>query len=444
LLAPELADSEGWAAHATAEIAGQAGLQVLGDGGGAEQAFAYEVFLLDMLLLATAFLDVRGHDVPAPVIQALRRAGGALALLLDGDEPDPAFGDADNGRAISLDSRAGRDGRGVAAAIASRLGDPGARRVARRSDTYAPLLFGAEGLARFAATVPGGPAGSGVLPDAGIVVIRSGGIRALLDAGPLGYLSIAAHGHADALSIALSAGEDELVSDPGTGSYLDPARRSWFRSTAAHATVTVDDRDQSEQGGAFLWLRHANARLLVWDEEHLVAVAEHDGYARLPDPVSHRRAIASIGGRALLVVDRLEARGTHLAAQNWPLHPEGELHTLAPGIVELHLRDVPRLLIALAATGEAHSIMDRDGLWSRRLEEWRPAPRYRQLATWQGVVHLAALLTAPDPSGALPRLRLEEEGGAVIARVSLAGAEHALRLELGSNVPVVEPVVPVE
>ena len=172
LLAPELAASEGWAAEASAEIAAQALLQVLPDGGGAEQSFAYEVFVLDMLLIATALLDARGRAVPPAMTDALRRAGGALALLLDDDEPDPAFGDADDGRALRLDGRPDRDARGVAAGIAARLGESGARRVARDCDAYVPLLFGSEGLTRFAATVPDAPARSGVLPDAGIVVIR--------------------------------------------------------------------------------------------------------------------------------------------------------------------------------------------------------------------------------------------------------------------------------
>ncbi len=133
LLAPELVDSEGWSTRATAEIAHQAELQVLPDGAGAEQAFAYHVFLLDMLLIATALLDARGRTVPAPVVEALDRAGGALALLVDGDEPDPAFGDADNGRALDLDGRDCVDARSVAASIAARLGHPGARRVAQRT-----------------------------------------------------------------------------------------------------------------------------------------------------------------------------------------------------------------------------------------------------------------------------------------------------------------------
>ena len=57
-------------------------------------------------------------------------------------------------------------------------------------------------------------------------------VRLLVDAGPLGYLSIAAHGHADALSFVLNVGDREILVDPGTYAYhTDPAWRRYFRST---------------------------------------------------------------------------------------------------------------------------------------------------------------------------------------------------------------------
>ena len=40
-----------------------------------------------------------------------------------------------------------------------------------------------------------------------------------MDIGALGYLSIAAHGHADALAVTLNKDGEEIISDPGTGSY---------------------------------------------------------------------------------------------------------------------------------------------------------------------------------------------------------------------------------
>ena len=80
-----------------------------------------------------------------------------------------------------------------------------------------------------------------------------------VDVGPLGYLAIAAHGHADALAVGLAVDGHDLVGDPGTGSYFaHPEWRTAHRSTRAHATVAVDDADQSVMGGPFLWTEHAD------------------------------------------------------------------------------------------------------------------------------------------------------------------------------------------
>ena len=60
-------------------------------------------------------------------------------------------------------------------------------------------------------------------PDGGYTVLRSGeGAEEqllLLDHGPLGYLSIAAHGHADALSLVMHLGGRPVLVDPGTFTY---------------------------------------------------------------------------------------------------------------------------------------------------------------------------------------------------------------------------------
>ena len=438
VLAPELLDSGTWASFATSELAQQSTLQILDDGAGAEQSFAYSVFVLDLLLLAVALLESRDLDVPTPLLDALDRAGSGLALLLEDGEPDPAFGDSDDGRALVLDGSGGRGGRGVAAAIAVCRGHRGARRVAEGADATAIVLFGEQGTRRFAGTLPADPAESGVLPDAGLVVFRLGGVRALFDVGRLGYLSIAAHGHADALSIAVSCADQEMVVDPGTGSYRDASLRRWFRGTPAHATVTIDGLDQSEQGGAFLWLRHGNARLLTWDESWPAAVAEHDGYLRLADPVSHRRAVVGIDERAILVVDRLEGRDGHTAIQTWPFHPSCAVRALSDSLVEVSAGGECSLLIALGATRPASLVIDQESRFSRRLESWEPAPRCRHIASWAGVVHLAALIVPAAPGEQPPSIRLGEDGDRVLVTVKVDGYERAILLS-STGAPEAKP-----
>ena len=146
-------------------------------------------------------------------------------------------------------------------------------------------------------------------------------VRLLVDSGSLGYLSIAAHGHADALSFVLSIGDREILVDPGTYAYhTDPSWRRYFRSTLAHNTVGIDGEDQSVQAGNFMWTHHAQARCIEFETgtERQRFVGEHYGYQRLADPVAHRREIVHDARRQLIeVTDMLRCDGEHRARRSW-------------------------------------------------------------------------------------------------------------------------------
>jgi hypothetical protein len=410
LLAPELRDRDDLVEKALADLAVEAERQIAPDGTSVEQAFRYHLFVLDLLLTTVALLDACGRSCPVPIVDALARSGRALAAQLGTDDPEPTYGDADDGVALRLDGGGLRAARGAAASIAARLGHPEARVAAGRLDAMACWLFGATGAQRFDATEPAPPPGSSVLHDAGLVVLRAGSRRVLFDVGPLGYLATAAHGHADALQVTVSDSGQDLVVDPGVGSYFgDRAVRAALRGTAAHATVTVDGVDQSEAGGAFLWTRHATARLVSVDAASGRAVGLHDGYRVLPDPVTHRRLVHVDGGGPILVVDRLESGSAHEVVQTWPLHPE--LNAVVEGGVVRAARDGrPRLVIAVQGTSAGRLDVargERDplrGWYSRRLEHVEPA----YLASWSasavGPLHVVALVWPlsqddwPDPA----------------------------------------------
>jgi hypothetical protein len=146
-------------------------------------------------------------------------------------------------------------------------------------------------------------------------------VRIVADAGPLGYLSIAAHGHADALSFTLSAGGRELLIDPGTYAYhTQRLWRDYFKGTSAHNTVRIDRVDQSLSGGNFLWIKHAQAQVIALERTPLIErwVASHDGYTRLKHPVTHRREILFEKEQSRVqVTDELLGSGSHEVEIFW-------------------------------------------------------------------------------------------------------------------------------
>ena len=440
LLAPELRGAPSWRAHALGRLTEEADRQILPDGTGVEQAFAYHLFVIDLFLLVVSLLDSASLPVPTEITAALYRSGDALWAQLGPDEPAPTYGDADDGLALRAEPGELRDPRGVAASLAARFGHTGARAVAGDLDATAWWLFGGKGANTFAVTQPAPSPGSAVLPDSGLVILRRDRWRAMFDVGPLGYLSLAAHGHADALQLTLAAAGEELVVDPGVGSYFGhPSWRPKFRGSGFHATVSVDGVDQSDPGGPFLWRRHARAYAVEVALETGFVVGEHDGYLSLEDPVRHRRTVAVSPNGSLLVYDRLDAEAVHHYRQSWPLHPALDAHEFGPGMLDVRRDGSPRLLIAFAASAPGSLRLVRgseepfEGWWSPRLEAAVPS----WTCFWEASAaraDLAALLLV-NSNEVRPDVRLSvrpTEQGALI-EIHADRERHSCSIDLGAS-----------
>jgi len=129
---------------------------------------------------------------------------------------------------------------------------------------------------------------------------------------------------ADMLHVDLWWRGQNVALDAGTYSYNAPA--PWNNSlahTAYHNTVTVDGLDQMERVGKFLWLPWVEGKVTRFEnsaEERLTHwEGEHDGYRRLKNPVSHRRAILKLPGEHWVVIDQLKSTGRHNYRLHWLL-----------------------------------------------------------------------------------------------------------------------------
>jgi hypothetical protein len=118
----------------------------------------------------------------------------------------------------------------------------------------------------------------------------------------------------------------DIFADPGTYCYHgEPIWREWFRSTAAHNTVAVDDRNQSESGGPFLWTTQVNTTTLscdVGDQPVQAWSAQHDGYRRLKTQTVHERSVTLDSPRRLLtIVDTVDVEAAIPVRLSWHLGP---------------------------------------------------------------------------------------------------------------------------
>jgi uncharacterized heparinase superfamily protein len=192
------------------------------------------------------------------------------------------------------------------------------------------------------------------LPQGGFYVMRTPDSVMVIDAGEIGMRGIGGHGHNDVLSFDLWAGGAGVLVDSGTYTYTaDPPARQALRSTAAHNSLRVDSQETSRLGGdRWLWLIDNDAHPfgIEWssDAERDVFLGSHDGYQRLPEPVTHSRSIRFDKRRLTWAIDDVvDGTGTHLVELF--LHP-GVPFDVAEGAVCLHAPNKDLWLFSPAQT----------------------------------------------------------------------------------------------
>ena len=299
------------------------------DGVNREQAVSYQQFMLDFALSALLSSQAAGDEFPQEYLDRMELMMDYLASIMDVNGNVPMIGDADDGYVFALSHE---DNfcpyRSLLATGAVLFDRPDFKHKSGGLDGKTRWLLGDGGVDHYNGITsrrPDGPARRD-FRDGGYYVMGADfetakEVRLVVDAGPLGYLSIAAHGHADALSFCLSIGGQEILIDPGTYAYhTDKTWRDYFRGTSAHNTVRLDRQDQSVSGGNFMWTRHAVATCDVFETGTDIErfAGYHDGYQRLNDPVLVRRAIVLNKETPLIAVtDSIDCRQAHLVEQFW-------------------------------------------------------------------------------------------------------------------------------
>jgi hypothetical protein len=276
-----------------------------------EMASDYHGFVAELGLFAAVEADASGAPLSADVWRLLCAMTDSMAALVDERIQPPRQGDSDEGRVVLLDAPVHNRWPTLLS-----LGDALFGRLdwwpVTVPDAGSALVSALLGSKREITGRPGQRPSH--FKDAGITILRtargeSPEIWCRCDGGPHGFLSIAAHAHADALSVEVRHGGVDILADPGTYCYHgEPQWRSYFRSTIAHNTVEFAGRSQSVEGGPFMWLRHAQTR-----ETHasdLSWTAEHDGYTSLSPSARHRRSVRLNPERASLeIIDAVTGGG---------------------------------------------------------------------------------------------------------------------------------------
>ncbi|MGI6705193.1 MAG: alginate lyase family protein [Clostridia bacterium] len=314
--------------------------QTFSDGVNKEQAFHYQAFVMESLFLFMLAAKRNGIPIPQEIYDVLERMCEFIRNCMDREGHIPNVGDSDDGHVLNI---IGREFNGYLSLL--NLAEVFFDRVdfavlPNHFDEQALWLLG-EDYRKSSGHIALLP--SRVYKEGGYSVLRYNDEdreRLLLfDHGPLSLGTLAAHGHADALSICLHVDGKPVFIDPGT--YIYNIRKEWrnfFRRTANHNTVCIDGRDQSQMLGPFIWGRKAVCKLIDYrlDQQIETVCGQHNGYK----PLIHCRRVTFIKPDIFIVEDRfLKAVGNRDFELTYQIAPGFLISTGADGI-SLRRQDV--------------------------------------------------------------------------------------------------------
>jgi hypothetical protein len=433
-LYPQMPRAARWKESGWQIVLREAGRQVRPDGVYFEQSLYYHVYALDFFLYARLLAARNGMEIPPAYDAVLGRMLDVVAALAQAG-PAEGFGDDDGGRLWN--PRRNRT---------EQMPDPLALGAvmyckefsAARLTEEAIWLFGKQAVEKLASahssTQTSPAARSLAFPDGGLYVLADSQPYAqamVADAGPQG-VGRAGHGHADALSLRLTMDGRRWLVDSGTGVYIskDPADRNTFRGTAAHNTMRVDGVDQAVANEPFSWthIPATHAENWIVGRSFTYFVGSHNGYARLADPVVHRRHVLKlkIAGGVWLVRDVVLGQTEHELELRWHFAPDLDVRTAGLGRVEISR--------AGAASGESalSLIVPEETVWHTATEvsrtllspaygAFQPAPLVR--------CNARVLLPAETATVLVPRCgAIRQDGGPRLASMAQA-AVHVYELD---------------
>ncbi len=292
-LFPDFPRARKWKREAGDMVRAQMKAQVQPDGSHFEQSSYYHVYALDMFLFSAVV-----EPMPPDYLASLARMAEYLDALLGPQRRLPFLGDDDGGRLFHPYGARDRFGCASIEALSGTGAEIGAWWLGGKSIASAPKRRG-----------------SRLFENAGIAVMEAGATHLVADAGPFGAGS-GGHSHSDTLSFVLRRGEEDLLVDAGTYTYVtEPRLRNWFRGSAAHNTIRVDALDQAAPDGPFRWEGRPAVEIGEWrssnESDYLAAICRYRGF-------EHLRRIEFVKPSLIVVVDDITGPpGEHLIEQFW-------------------------------------------------------------------------------------------------------------------------------
>lgn len=277
--------------------------QFAADGGNNEQALGYHLFSFEFCWQSMRALQSGGITVSREASERILRAGEFYAATKpEGDVWD--FGDSDNAWVTPLfldESQAGLEWH---------------RWFRGRKESA--------GLRYWWGAFPGKSRGKKgeweLFPDSGYAVFQNEDWFLRVDASPLGYLSMAPHGHLDALHLSVWYRGRPVIIDPGTGAYYANKRvRDYLATWAAHNGPRLQLKGESypKRYGTFLWGSHHPLPVI-----HRISGTALEVELQLPSGKARRRVVFVPADNSISIEDEfLPASQPATVVTHWQFAP---------------------------------------------------------------------------------------------------------------------------
>ena len=340
VMLPELRAAEEWREFGLRELLREMDKQTLPDGADYEASTGYHRLKVELYLYSLLLCRTNGIEIEEKYWTKVRGMIDYIRVYLRPDGRAPLVGDTDSGQVLAIVKRAADDHGYVLVLGAAVFQEPHFKLPDDEVPEELLWILGERGVRDYKSLQQTPMRESQAFPDAGIYVLRQDDLYLLFNASDSGVKGRGSHGHNDALSIEVSAYGVPFIIDPGTYVYVANLKeRHTFRSTAYHSTVQVDAREQNtvDEELPFIIGNEASPRVLTWksDAEEDLVIAEHYGYQKLPQPVTHRRSVRfDKRKRFWIIEDRLTGKGTHKFSFRFHLAPEIETVLRPDGSIE--------------------------------------------------------------------------------------------------------------
>jgi hypothetical protein len=323
-----------------------------------EEAAEYIQFITDFFLYAFVVGEKTNNHFSESYKSVFRKIITYINEFLDAKGNFPKYGDEDDGKVVNWSSDEHFNNFKSLCTSGAIIFNEGSLKSGNSNyDLKNYLLFGHEGKEKYN-NLESGKSGvkSRFYNEEGHFIFKNifkdKEVYLHFDAAPLGYLSIAAHGHADSLSFILHIDGQPFIIDPGTYTYhSDPEWRKYFIGTLAHNTIRIDRKNQADIGGPTMWLNHYKSKVLETqqNERRELVVGTHNGYKKIG--VEHLRSIEYFKNEGRFVIQddiKLNTDKKHTVEIPFHLHPSVKAELIDKNIfllsndatrIKLHLDD---------------------------------------------------------------------------------------------------------